>query len=245
MRNEKKKICGFTLIELLVVVAIIAVLVAILLPALSTAREAGRTALCATNLKQIYLGFFYYAEDHKGFIPAACLTPGGAYYACWDSELGRGYLNSRLEGPHPAADESGVVFICPSDTVERYTSLPRTSRIKRSYSLVVWKKSPNWVWAYYDIYTRFTEFPDPSQRFLVTEWHWPGNVRNMNWPGAWINRNDWLYSFDPENWYDADRGYIPSEGDYHGHGMNYLFMDGHVLWLDPGEGGKTLYWQYP
>ena len=56
---------GFTLIELLVVIAIIALLVGILLPALKSARENGRTTVCGANFKQVVTGFLLYAQDYK------------------------------------------------------------------------------------------------------------------------------------------------------------------------------------
>ena len=61
---------SFTLIELLVVVAIIAVLVALLLPALQSAREAAKTALCASHLRQMGMGLIMYTDEHNGFLPA-------------------------------------------------------------------------------------------------------------------------------------------------------------------------------
>ena len=73
---------AFTLIELLVVIAIIAILISILLPVIGSAREAGRTVKCMSNLKQVGVGFQTYANDYKNRIwEAGHTTPYRFWYA--------------------------------------------------------------------------------------------------------------------------------------------------------------------
>ncbi len=61
-QRSRRKFGGFTLIELLVVIAIIGVLIALLLPAISRAREASRNATCKNNLRQMGIGFHIRAD---------------------------------------------------------------------------------------------------------------------------------------------------------------------------------------
>ncbi len=60
---------AFTLIELLVVVGIIAILLAILLPALSGAREQGLRTRCATNHRQLITGVIMYTQENRESMP--------------------------------------------------------------------------------------------------------------------------------------------------------------------------------
>ena len=115
----------FTLIELLVVIAIIAILAAILLPALNSARERGRTASCINNLKQLSMIYFSYADNNDGWILPACTTVGstnGAWSAHVAAALyGVSYTDITAGQIGQYKENSGnnvEVFTCPSESCE-------------------------------------------------------------------------------------------------------------------------------
>jgi prepilin-type processing-associated H-X9-DG protein len=90
---------------LLVVIAIIAILAALLLPALSAAKEAGRTARCQSNLHQIDLGLQMYVQDTHAY-PIFSFDQGGAI-------VNLGFWSSHLY-PYVRHDWTNPLYLCPS-----------------------------------------------------------------------------------------------------------------------------------
>ncbi|MBE6379996.1 MAG: DUF1559 domain-containing protein [Lentisphaerae bacterium] len=121
----------FTLIELLVVIAIIAILAAMLLPALSAARERARSANCVSKLKQIGLAMTMYAGDNNSRLPANDIRfadpditwgnnfKSSAEYTGMSVLILQGYFSDNITGFGSNDNAKKVLaryYQCPSDS---------------------------------------------------------------------------------------------------------------------------------
>jgi prepilin-type N-terminal cleavage/methylation domain-containing protein/prepilin-type processing-associated H-X9-DG protein len=232
---------GFTLVELLVVVGLISILIALLMPALSRAREHAWRVACSSNLRQVGTALITYAQDSRGWFPApaSCARAQTEDWVHW--QPGRELSDSRLFR-YLGGDTR--VLECPSGRNDRQTTPPYPFSYSVNFRFTgdpsigvfgtAWNQTP----------CKLNEVINASQKVLAIE----EEMTSIN-DGAWSAGDaEWgiFRTSLPSVIHDKGREYgwqDPNIGARAGRG-NVVFADGHceffprlkllgANWIDP------------
>ena len=229
------------MIELLVVIAIIAILAAMLLPALSRAREQAKIASCSTNLKQMATGVFLYAHDFDGYCPPAIIDTESVWSTLLLDYVGKSY----------------PVFVCPKDQFPRAAQgHPRTyacnagavnDNISDAYPFgtYYYSTSPypiHWGWRLEAI-GRNSNLGNPSPGGICFFGERPGSM--ASYTGVYTNTLGSLVEY----WAYSTLNSTNSSLAMHNYRANFVFADGHgamvrlAEYSSPNDFGNIWSWR--
>ena len=258
MQNTQTEIASretnraFTLIELLVVIAIIAILAALLLPALSAAKQRAKSAGCLNNMKQIILATKLYLDDNRGAMVPLWVEQGAPGWPGWTYDATTFVVQKatylwwpdkyRLDNLVPAQ----ATFSCPALTQNAINAHGQSA--STNYTLGIGLNYPE-----YGRVTPAAGNPDPvyasasegqvgnpSQSIVFAD---AGFITNPdddydNWMEQPATGDTYFrVPSDAHDWNNVD---FTRSAPRHGKRVNAAFFDGHATLLRNGSIGYDL-----
>lgn len=236
---------AFTLIELLVVIAIIAILAAMLLPALSKAKQKAMGATCLSNQKQLALGWEMYADDNQGAIPNFDTATHSDGSRPWRFDNPSPPPNYPVGATGDVIDQLKLQACFKQGSLYQFTPnvnvlhCPADLRANTAYNPGNTATPGSYAWGSYSGSAAMNGTPNgpstpvtkqvgiqhPSQRYL---WIEENDPRGEN-EGAWVMGN----AGTPPSFTDAT--FEDSVAAWHGSTSTFSWADGHAEshhWLD-------------